>query len=77
LTAKDVWVALEVKFLLEDATNKKFLASKFMNYRMVDARSIVNQFNEILHISSQFGQHNMKMDDEIDVSSIIDKFSPS
>ncbi|XP_062161935.1 uncharacterized protein LOC133868960 [Alnus glutinosa] len=76
-TAKDVWDALEAKYLLEDATSKKFLASKFMNYRMVDARPIVEQFNEILHILSQFGQHNMKMDEEIAVSSIIDKLPPS
>jgi hypothetical protein len=52
---KDVWVALKVKYLLEDATSKKFLVSKFINYRMVDARPIVKQFNEILHILSQFG----------------------
>jgi hypothetical protein len=66
-----------IKYLLEDTTSKKFLASKFMNYRMVDARSIVEQINEILHVLSQFGQHNMKMDEEIAVSSIIDKLPPS
>jgi hypothetical protein len=75
-TAKDVWVALEDKYLLKDATNKKFLASKFMNYRMVDARLIVEQFNEIMHILSQFGQHNMKRDEKIAISSIIDKLPP-
>jgi hypothetical protein len=76
-TAKDVWDAFEAKYLLEDATSKKFLASKFMNYRMVDARPVVEQFNEILHILSQFSQHNMKMDEEIAISSIIDKLPPS
>jgi len=44
---------------------------------MVDARPIVEQFNEILHILSQFGQHNIKMDEKIDVLSIIDKLPPS
>jgi hypothetical protein len=63
-------------FPIEDATSKKFLTSKFMNYRMVDDRPIVEQFNKILHILSQFGQHNMKMDEEIAVSSIIDKLLP-
>jgi hypothetical protein len=53
-TAKDVWDALKAKYLLEDATSKKFLASKFMNYRIVDVRPVVEQFNEILHILSQF-----------------------
>jgi hypothetical protein len=44
---------------------------------MVDARPIVEQFNEIMNILSQFGQHNMKMHEEIVVSSIIDKLPPS
>jgi hypothetical protein len=48
-----------------------------MNYRMVDARLIVEQFNEIMHILSQFRQHNMKRDEKIAISSIIDKLPPS
>jgi hypothetical protein len=52
---KDVWDTLEAKYLLEDVTSKKFLVSKFMNYKMVDTRPIVEQFNENLHILNQFG----------------------
>jgi hypothetical protein len=48
-----------------------------MNYKMVDTRPFVKQFNEILHILSQFGQHNMKMEEQIAVLSIIDKLHPS
>jgi hypothetical protein len=48
-----------------------------MNYKMVGTRLIVEQFNEILHILSQFSQHYMEIDEEIDVSSIIDKLPPS
>jgi hypothetical protein len=48
-----------------------------MNYIIVDARLIVEQFIEIMHILSQFGQHNMKMDEKIAISSIIDKLPPS
>lgn len=44
--AKDLWDALE-KYLLEDAaTNKKFLATKILNYILIDSRSIIEQFNE-------------------------------
>ena len=76
-TTNDLWDALEAKYLLEDATSKKFLATKFFSYKMVDSRPIVEQFNEIMHILDQFTQHNMKMDDSISVSSIIDKLPPS
>lgn len=43
---------------MEDA-NKKFLASKFFHYKMVDGRHIIEQFHDVLHIISQFRQHNM------------------
>lgn len=49
-TAKDLWDALEAKYLFEDTTSKKFLTTKFFNYKMVDFRPIVEQFNEIMHI---------------------------
>ena len=45
--------------------------------RLVDNRLKVEQYNEILHILDQFNQHNMKMDEYIIVSSIIDKLPPS
>ncbi|KAH9726106.1 hypothetical protein KPL70_008133 [Citrus sinensis] len=76
-TSKEIWDSLEAKYMMEDATSKKFLASKFFNYRMVDNRLVVEQYNEILHILDQFNQHNMKMDESIIVSSIIDKLPPS
>ncbi|KAH9720235.1 hypothetical protein KPL70_006028 [Citrus sinensis] len=75
--SKEIWDSLEAKYMMEDATSKKFLASKFFNYRMVDNRLVVEQYNEILHILDQFNQHNMKMDESIIVSSIIDKLPPS
>ncbi|KAH7861680.1 hypothetical protein Vadar_029250 [Vaccinium darrowii] len=72
-TAKEIWDALEAKYMLDDAASKKFLATKFFSYKMVDARSVVEQFHEIMHILNQFSQHNMNMDGSISVSSIIDK----
>lgn len=76
-TSKEISDSLEAKYMMEDATSKKFLASKFFNYRMVDNRLVVEQYNEILHILDQFNQHNIKMDESIIVSSIIDKLPPS
>ena len=53
-TAKKIWDSLEAKYLLEDAASKKFLATKFFNYKMVDGRPVVEQFHEIMHILNQF-----------------------
>ncbi|CAM8982101.1 unnamed protein product [Rhodiola kirilowii] len=43
---------------------------------MVDSRPVPEKFNKLARIMGQFAQYNMKMDDSIAVSSIIDKFPP-
>ncbi|KAK9750003.1 hypothetical protein RND81_02G165400 [Saponaria officinalis] len=77
LSAKELWNALESKYMDEDASSKKFLVSNFMNYKMVDSRPVMEQYNELLRILGQFAQHKMEMDESISVSSIIDKLPPS
>ncbi|XP_071708779.1 uncharacterized protein [Rutidosis leptorrhynchoides] len=76
-TTKELWDSLESKYMVEDALSKKFLVSNFNNYKMVDSRPVMEQFHEILRILGQFTQHNLKMDESISVSSIIDKLPPS
>ncbi|CAM8978366.1 unnamed protein product [Rhodiola kirilowii] len=75
-SAKELWDALEEKYMQEDASRKKFLVSNFNSYKMVDARPVMEQFNELTRILGQFAQYKMKMDDSIEVSSIIDKLPP-
>ncbi|XP_074337415.1 uncharacterized protein LOC141674603 [Apium graveolens] len=76
-SAKELWDSLESKYMAEDASSKKFLVSNFINYKMVDTRPIMEQYNELLRILGQFVQHDMKMDESISVSSVINKLPPS
>ena len=76
-TAKELWETLNNRYLTEDATSKKFLASHFMNYKMVDAKSVTTEFDEIQCILGQMKLLNMNMDECIGVSCIIDKLPPS
>ncbi|GJY24066.1 zinc finger, CCHC-type containing protein [Tanacetum coccineum] len=62
--------------LNEDASSKKFIVSNFNNYNMVDSRSVMEQYHELLRILGQFTQHSLNMDESISVSSIIDKLPP-
>ncbi|GKC07467.1 zinc finger, CCHC-type containing protein [Tanacetum coccineum] len=39
---------LEAKYMVEDASSKKFLVSNFTNYKMTDSRPVLEQYNEIL-----------------------------
>nr|GEX74692.1 hypothetical protein [Tanacetum cinerariifolium] len=61
----------------EDSSSKKFFVSNFNNYKMVDSRPVMEQYNELLRILGQYTQHGLKMDESISVSSIIDKLPPS
>ena len=74
---KRLWNDLESKYIAEDTSSKKFLVSNFNNYKMVDSRPVMEQYNELLRILGQFTQHDIKMDECFAVSSVIDKLPPS
>nr|GEY43916.1 zinc finger, CCHC-type [Tanacetum cinerariifolium] len=76
-TSKELWDALESKYIDEDASSKKFLVSNFTNYKMIDSRPVLEQYNELIGILGRFTQPKMNMDESIQVSCIIDKLSPS
>ena len=76
-SSKELWDSLESKYMAEDASSKKFLVSNFNNYKMLDSRPVMEQYNELLRILGQFQQHQMHMDEAISVSSVIDKLPPS
>ncbi|XP_070011331.1 uncharacterized protein [Nicotiana sylvestris] len=42
-TSKGLWIALERKYKTEDTKMKKFVAAKFLNYKMVDSKSFINE----------------------------------
>ena len=75
-SAKELWEALENKYVTENASSKNFLVSQFNNYKMVEECSVLEQLPETQHILRHFKQHKMHMDESIIVSSIVDKLSP-
>nr|XP_043615872.1 uncharacterized protein LOC122587771 [Erigeron canadensis] len=75
--AKGLWDSLETKYMTEDASSETFLVRNFNNYKMVDSRPVMEQYNELIRILGQFTEHKMNMDGAIQVSSIIDKLPPS
>ena len=75
--AKSLWDNLESKYIAEDFSSKKFLVGNFLNYKMVDSRLVIDQYNEVLRIYGQFTLHKMNIDGCIAVSSVIEKLPPS
>ncbi|GJW13976.1 zinc finger, CCHC-type containing protein [Tanacetum coccineum] len=69
--------SLEVKYMAEDASSRKFLVSNFTNFKMTNSRPVMEQYNDILDILGRFTQHKMNMDEAIQVSCIINKLPHS
>nr|GEU34582.1 zinc finger, CCHC-type [Tanacetum cinerariifolium] len=73
----DNYDTLKAKYMDEDASSKKFLVSNFTNYKMTDSRPVLEQYNELFGILGRFTQHQINMDESIQVLCIIDKLPPS
>ncbi|GJU17853.1 hypothetical protein Tco_1145819 [Tanacetum coccineum] len=56
---------LEAKYMAEDALSKKFLVHNFTNYKMVDSRPVLEQYNKLLGKLGRFTPHKMNMDESI------------
>ncbi|XP_070029662.1 uncharacterized protein [Nicotiana sylvestris] len=46
-TSKELWIALERKYETKNGGLKKFVAAKFLDYKMVDSKSVIIQVHEL------------------------------
>ncbi|XP_070053900.1 uncharacterized protein LOC142173528 [Nicotiana tabacum] len=46
-TLKELWDALEKKYKTEDTGLKKFVAAKFLDYKIVDSKPVITQVQEL------------------------------
>ncbi|XP_040373801.1 uncharacterized protein LOC112195949 isoform X3 [Rosa chinensis] len=46
-TARELWESLDNKYKTEVACSKKFVIGKFLNYKMVNAKSVFKQVEEL------------------------------
>ncbi|KAK3036736.1 hypothetical protein RJ639_029701 [Escallonia herrerae] len=63
INAKALWESLERKFKTEDAGSKKFVVGKFLDFKMVDSKTVISQVQEfqlILHDIHAEGMHKHK-----------------
>ncbi|KAK3039107.1 hypothetical protein RJ639_028853 [Escallonia herrerae] len=71
VNAKALWESLERKYKTEDVGSKKFVVGKFLDFKMVDSKTVISQVQEfqlILHDIHAEGMHKrkeMKLEDLI------------
>ncbi|KZV25894.1 hypothetical protein F511_30733 [Dorcoceras hygrometricum] len=74
-TAKELWNSLEKNYKTQDVGVKKFFVGKFLDYKMVDAKSVMSQVQEIQIIIHDLLAEGMD-NEPFEVAAIIKKLPP-
>ncbi|XP_060178249.1 uncharacterized protein LOC132608204 [Lycium barbarum] len=76
-TSKKLWSALDKKYKTEDAGLKKFVAAKFLDFKMVDHKSVMLQLQELQVITHDLLAEGMVVNGAFQVAAFIEKLPPS
>ena len=72
-TAKELWESLDWKYKTEDTGTKKFVVGRFLDYKMVDSKTVINQVQEFQIILSEILVEGMMLSETFQVAAIIEK----
>nr|XP_033508143.1 uncharacterized protein LOC117273156 [Nicotiana tomentosiformis] len=75
-TSKQLWIALERKYKTEDVGLKKFVAAKFLDYKMVDSKSVITQVQELQVIIYDLLAEGLVINEAFQVAAMIEKLPP-
>ncbi|KAL2471130.1 zinc knuckle (CCHC-type) family protein [Abeliophyllum distichum] len=72
-TTKELWESLDKKYKIEDVGAKKFLVGRFLEYKMVDSKSVISQVQELQVILHEIHSEGMVVSESFQVAYIIEK----
>ncbi|XP_070036035.1 uncharacterized protein [Nicotiana tomentosiformis] len=76
-TLKELWDALEKKYKIEDACLKKFVIAKFLDYKMIDSKTVRTHVQELQIIFYDLIAKGMVMNEVFQVAELIEKLPSS
>ncbi|CAH9133608.1 unnamed protein product, partial [Cuscuta epithymum] len=76
-TAKELWNALDHKYKSEDADAKKFVVGRFLDFKMVDSKTVLSQVEEMQMIFNEIRDEGMTVSESFQVASIIHLLPPA
>ncbi|XP_042035004.1 putative receptor-like protein kinase At3g47110 [Salvia splendens] len=76
-TSRQVWENLERKYRSDNAGNKKFVIAKFLDYKMVDTRPVIEQVQVFQMIIHELVAEGMALPDNFTTGTTIEKLPPS
>nr|XP_016500801.1 PREDICTED: uncharacterized protein LOC107819231 [Nicotiana tabacum] len=75
-TSKELWPVFENKYKTKDARLNKFVAAKFLDYKMVDGKSVITQVQELQVIIHDLLAEGLFINEAFQVSALIEKLPP-
>ncbi|KAK3034806.1 hypothetical protein RJ639_033711 [Escallonia herrerae] len=77
VNAKALWESLERKYKTEDAGSKKFVVGKFLDFKMVDSKTVISQVQEFQLILHDIHAEGMVLGESFQVAALIEKLPPT
>ncbi|KAK4403156.1 hypothetical protein Sango_1056300 [Sesamum angolense] len=75
-TASAFWESLEKKYKTEDVGLKKFIVGKFLEFKMVDFKTVMDQVQKFQTIMHDLHAERMKLSESFQVAAMIEKLPP-
>ena len=75
-TARELWESLDKKYKTEDAGLKKFVVGKFLDYKMLDSKTVISQVQDLEVILHDIHAEGMSLIESFQVAAIIEKLPP-
>ena len=75
--AKELWESLDHKYKTEDAGTKKFVVGLFLDFKMMDSKTIISQVQDLQLILHDIYAEGMVLSESFQVAAIIEKLSLS
>ena len=71
--AKELWDSLDKKYKIEDVGLKKFIFDKFLDFKMVDSKTVLCQVQELQVVVHDIHAEGMTLSETFQVAAIIEK----
>ncbi|KAL0289051.1 UNVERIFIED_CONTAM: hypothetical protein Sangu_2631500 [Sesamum angustifolium] len=75
-TARALRESLKKKYKIEDVGLKKFIVETFLEFKMVDSKTVMNQVQEFQMILHDLHAEGMKLNESFQVAAMIEKLPP-
>lgn len=76
-SAKELWESLDTKYKIDDVSTKTFIVGWFLDYKMVDNKTVISQVQELQIILSDIHAEGMKLSESFQVTALIEKLPSS